>query len=128
MEKVTPMGNRIAARLLPPPEKSASGRIWLLTNKDARSVRFAPKRFVVVAPEQGVQDKKTGEWRRTTRLEAGDIVITGMYPGDSVPDYQVDGHPVWFIPVHNLTCQEVVDMPVGVRIAPPTCTITVYNE
>jgi co-chaperonin GroES (HSP10) len=104
--KVIPLGNRILARQLPPPEKSAGG-IWLLTDKNAHSVRFDIKRFVVLAPEQGVQDSETGEWRRTSKLEAGDIIRTGMYPGASFQDD--DGEWLWFISLvgNSIICQEV---------------------
>lgn len=105
--KVISLGNKIVATLLPPPEKSESGRIWLLTGKDTHSVKYAPKRFRVLEPEKGIQDPETGEWHRTTSLEKGDVIVTGMYPGDSVPDFKIDGEPIWFIHVDNAHLQEI---------------------
>lgn len=106
--KVTPIGNRILARPLPPPAKSEGG-IILLTDSESRSVKYASKRFEVIAPEQGVQDSKTGEWRRTTTLEPGDIILVGMYPGASVhdPDPALDG--LFFINVHNIAGRVIED-------------------
>lgn len=112
--KIKPLGNRVLARKLAPPEKSASGRLFLLTSKDAHSVRFAIQRFVVLAPEQGLQNSETGEWFRTTGLAAGDVIQTGMYPGSSYRDDDVG--EVWFLPVGNCTVQEIADSdPLGKR-------------
>lgn len=105
MSKVIPLGDRILARLLPAPDRSGSGRVVLLTDRDAKSVRFAPKRFVVLAPEQGRQNPSTGEWFRTTDLEAGDVIVTGMYPGDSYQNEEFG--EIWFIKVENATYQEM---------------------
>ena len=42
-----------------------------------------------------------------TDLQKGDIIVTGSYPGDSVPTYKVDGETLWFIKVDSIIHQEV---------------------